>query len=303
MKRRKFVQHSALATGALLLARCKSEKKIEEMKESGNDVVEGFGLQLWSVRDAMKEDAKATLHALSEMGYTDVESAGYADGKFYGYQPKEFKQILTDLGLNMRSIHVRTGNSSPESTHTMTNMWDAVCEDAASIGVSSMICGYFDESERQTIDDYKKHAELFNKCGELANKGGLMFGHHNHDFEFFPIDDIVPYDLLLNETEKSLVHFELDHYWIKKGGQSSLEYFKKHPGRFPVWHVKDMDDTPEQFFTEVGTGIIDYNAIFDAAELSGMKYFYIEQDQFKKYQPLESVRLSLNNLKEMNVVG
>ncbi len=299
MKRRNFISKTALATTSLLMLRCKAENTKAKLEEITGRSVGDFGLQLWSVRDLMAENPVSTLEQIAAIGFKDVESAGYNGGTFYGMTPKDFKRVLDGTGLIMRSCHTRTGLMRPDLTHTMTNGWESACEANASIGVKSMVCGYFDEKERKTLDDYKKHAELFNKCGELAREYDLDFAHHNHDFEFLPLEGKIPYDLLLEGTDPQYVNFELDNYWIAKAGRSSLEYFDKYPGRFHYWHVKDMDDTEKKFFTEIGTGIIDYISIFKKAEQSGMRYFYVEQDQFNRYKPLESLEMSYDYLKKM----
>lgn len=292
MKRRKFITQSSMALGALSLLQCKASKL-------SNNHNPDIGLQLWSVRGDMGKDPIGTLTILSEIGYTDVECAGYAQGKFYGMAPIEFKKVLGNLGLKMKSGHTLTGNQDPKATHTMSNQWEAVCEDAATMGQKSIICGYFFDDERKTIDDYKKHAELFNRCGEKANEYGLAFGHHNHDFEFIPIDGQIPYDILLNESDPDKVKFELDLYWIRKGNADYKEYFAKHPGRFPWWHIKDMDASEEQFFTEVGNGVIDWKEVFRYADQAGMQYFYVEQDEHRTYAPLKSVEVSYDYLEKL----
>ncbi len=297
MKRRPFIKHTAaLSVGALLSLKCKAEK----MKEKQG--VGDFGLQLWSVREAMSKDARGTLETLAKIGYTDVECAGYSNGTFYGMTKEEYKKMLDDIGLKQMSGHTHTGfNRGDNATHHMNDRWEQVCEDAAFMGQKSIVCGYFFEDERKTIDDYKRFAELFNRCGEKAKEYGLSFGHHNHDFEFFELDGQVPYDVLLAETDADKVMFELDLYWIRKGKADYKEYFKKHAGRFPVWHVKDMDDTEEQFFAEVGSGVIDWNDVFAHQAQSGMQYFYVEQDAFKSGDPIGSVTKSHNYLKTLEV--
>lgn len=301
MKRREFVNSTVLATGSLFLLKCKAENAMKAAKSGvkAGQTLGKIGIQLWSVRKAMEENAIETLKTLASIGFTDIECTGYEEGKIYGMAPSEFKKVLADLGMTMQSCHVKTGNENPQQKRTMTNDWEGFCADNVEVGAKSVVCGYFHEGERKSIDDYKRHADLFNKCGEIAKKHGLNFAHHNHDFEFFELDGQVPYDLLLSQTDPNLVSFELDHYWTTKAGVKSLDYIDKHPGRFPIWHIKDMDDTKEQFFTEVGSGIIDYPAIFKAQKKSGMKYFYVEQDEFKNYKPLESVKVSYDYLKGM----
>jgi len=299
MKRRQFAKKGSLGLASLLLLKCKSENTMKAVEKATGNKVGDFGLQLWSVRDDMGKDPVGTLKTLAEIGYKDIESAGYSEGKFYGVAPKEFKKVLDDLGLKMRSGHAGTGITTPDAKGTMSNDWERYVNDHREIGIESAVCGYFHETERQTIDDYKRVSELFNRCGEKTNEYGISMLHHNHDFEFVPIDGQVPYDLMLAELDPKLANFELDFYWVKKGKADPFKLFSDHPGRFPVWHVKDMDDTPEQFFTEVGSGIIDYVSIFKKAKEAGLKYFYVEQDAFKSLEPLASVKQSHDYVKGM----
>ncbi len=291
MKRRTFVNKTPLAIfAALAMTRCKYE-----VKYGPND----FGVQLWTVRDAMSKNPIETLKAIKEIGYTDIENAGYNEGLFYGMEISEFKSVLKDLGLKMRSGHVPLGWNTPEAKRTMAANFEAVCEDHVKLGVDYIVCPWFSADNK--LDNYKRLAELMNVCGEMAKQHGLTFAYHNHDFEFRSIDGEVPYDILLNETDKALVDFELDLYWIKKGGADWKYYFKNHAGRFSLWHVKDMDDTEEAFFTEVGNGIIDWEPIFLKKEESGMKHFYLEQDDCRNYPPLESIKIGFNYIDEMKL--
>ena len=127
-----------------------------------------------------------------------------------------------------------------------------------------MVCAYLSPQERGSLDHYKKLADIFNKAGETCKKSNIQFCYHNHDFEFEVQDGVFPYDILLDKTDKNLVKMEMDLYWIKKAGQDPLALFQKHPGRFPLWHVKDMSKEADQIFTEVGNGIIDFKTIFQA---------------------------------------
>ena len=306
MKRRHFAKNSTLALGSLMMLRCKTEATMKEAKEAGQKILASgehqltdFGLQLWSVRDAMAKNPVTTLEAVSKIGYTDIESAGYDEGRFYGMDAKEFKTILGLYKLKMRSTHCRTGFDTPDKFGTMTNQWERALSDAKQAGAKSIVLGYIQQENRQSIDDYKKLADLLNQCGELATSYGLKLGYHNHDFEFFKFGEEVPYDLLLDSTDPQHVFFEMDHYWVKKGNADTFAYFKKYPGRFPVWHVKDMDNTEEKFFTEVGSGIIDYVDIFKEEKQAGLEYFYVEQDAFKGIEPLASVEKSHDYLKGM----
>ena len=307
MKRRQFAKNSTLAIVSLMMLRCKTEATMKEAKEAGdkilaskdNNQLTDFGLQLWSVKDAMAKNPIQTLEAISKIGYTDVESVGYDEGRFYGMDPKELKTILGLFKLKMRSSHCSTGFDTPNKKGTMTNYWEKALNDVKLTGAKSIVLGFLQEKNRQSIDDYKRLADLLNKCGEKATSYGLKLGYHNHDFEFYKLGNKVPYDLLLNRTDSKHVFFEMDHYWVKKGGADSLAYFKKYPGRFPVWHVKDMDNTKQQFFTEVGSGIINYVDIFKKQKQAGLQYFYVEQDAFRGIQPLASLEKSHDYLVNM----
>lgn len=289
MKRRHFIRDSTLASiSALLLTRCKYEQKYGQ---------KDFGVQLWTVRDDMKKDPIGTLKIIKEIGYTDVECAGYHEGKIYNYAPNEFKKIISDIGLKMRSAHVPFGRNTPEQKRTMVNNWEGVCEDFKEIGVDYLVCPWMQDD--RNIDTYKSAAEIFNNCGANAKSYGLQFAYHNHDFEFNKIDDHVPYDILLSETDKNLVDFELDLYWIKKGGGDTLDYFENHGDRFSLWHVKDMDNTQESFFTEVGNGIINWDEIFSRKGETALKHFYVEQDDCRNFSPLESINFSHDYLKNL----
>jgi len=258
-----------------------------------------IGIQLYTVRDAMAEDPIATLEAIAAMGYDDVEVAGYQNGKFYGMAPKEFKSVLNDLGLSVKSGHTLSGAHDMSLVGTPLNQFERYAEDAALIGQEYIVLAYLLDTEREKLDQYKGIADLLNKCGEISSAHGVKMAYHNHDFEFMEMDGEIPYDILLNNTEKSLVEMELDLYWIEKAKMSAKKYFDAHEGRFTLWHVKDMDKTEEQFFTEVGNGVIDFKDLFTCKKKSGMKLFYVEQDQCKNHMPLESIKISIEYLKNM----
>jgi len=259
-----------------------------------------IGLQLYTVRDAMAKDPAGTLAQLAKIGYNSVEGATYTGSqKFYGMSAKEFAALLKRNGMIMPSSHYRLGEEQMNGgavKGTMLHDWDRAVDDAAAAGVKYMVCAYLAESERGTLDHYKYVADQLNKAGERCQKAGLQLCYHNHDFEFQAQDGQLPYDLLL-ATDKKLVKMELDLYWVSKAGKDPLDLFKQHPGRFPLWHVKDMDKTPKQFFTEVGNGSIDFKKIFAQAQLAGLQYFFVEQDMTPG-SPFESVTKSMAYIKK-----
>lgn len=295
MQRRSFLEiGSTMAFGAVVVPNW-AEFLVKR------DGLKNIGVQLYTVRDDMQKDPLNTLKKIADIGYSHVECAGYRNGTFYGKQKSEFKKILSDLGLKMHSGHAMTGFGMPQGTYSMTYEWEKYCEDAAFLGQNYIVSAYFLENERKTLDDYKRHAELFTKCALIAKNHGLTFCHHNHDFEFIPIDGVVPYDIFIKETDATLVKFELDLYWTQKANVNTDKLISENPDRFPLFHIKDMDNSPAQSFTEVGNGIIDWGKVFKLGKTAGMKLFFVEQDVCKNMKPLESIEVSYKYLSNLKV--
>ena len=260
-----------------------------------------IGLQLYTVRDAMQQDPNGTLTKVAQIGYNSVEGATYTGTeKFYGMDPKTFAGVLKQNNLIMPSSHYRLGEektNGADTQGTMLHDWDRAVDDAATVGVKYMVCAYLSEEERGDIDHYKQLAEQFNKAGERCKKANIQFCYHNHDFEFAAQNGQLPYDVLLNNTDKDLVKMEIDLYWVTKAGHDPIELFNQHPGRFSLWHVKDMDNTSKHDFTEVGNGVIDFKKIFAKADKAGLKYFFVEQDKCPG-SPFDSITKSYNYIKK-----
>lgn len=288
--RKQFLKLGALATSAAFLPR------LDAFAAAPKNV----GLQLYTLRDLMGKDPDGTLKKVADIGYKEMELFGYSDGKFFGKAPREFAALLKSLGLTAPSGHYTTGNTTPNAKGTLTNDWKRAIDDAATIGQKYMVCAFLFPNERTKLDDYKKHVDLFNKSAELVKAAGMQFCYHNHDFEFKTLDGQVPYDVILNNTDKNLVKLELDIYWASFANQDPVALFKKHPGRFPLWHVKDMEKTAERAFAPVGTGSIDFQRIFDARKTAGMTHFFVEQDVCK-LPPLESIAISYKNIEKLKV--
>lgn len=260
-----------------------------------------IGLQLYTVRDAMQQDPQGTLAKVAQIGYNSVEGATYTGTeKFYGMDAKTFAGVLKQNNLIMPSSHYRLGEektNGADTQGTMLHDWDKAVDDAAEAGVKYMVCAYLSEEERGGIDHYKQLAEQFNKAGERCKKANIQFCYHNHDFEFAAQNGQLPYDVLLNNTDKDLVKMEIDLYWVTKAGHDPVELFNQHPGRFPLWHVKDMDNTSKHDFTEVGNGVIDFKKIFAKADKAGLKYFFVEQDKCPG-SPFDSITKSYNYIRK-----
>ena len=257
-----------------------------------------IGTQLYTVRNLMAKDPIGTLEKISKIGYKTVEGATYTGSElFYGMPPEQFKMVLSDNGLEMISGHYLLGAAMPNTKGTMVNDWQKAVDDAAAIGLKYMVCAHLSNTERGTLDGYQQTAEKLSAAGAISQKAGIQLCYHNHDFEFVAQDGKLPYDVLLQGTDPDLVKMEMDIYWVYKAKQDPIALFKKYPGRFPLWHVKDMDNTPKQMFTEVGNGVIPFKSIFAQAKVAGLDYFFNEQDVCPG-DPLDSMAKSYKYIKE-----
>lgn len=280
MKRRDFLKASSVFVTTSLIP----------YKATFANAQKSIGLQLYTVRKEINQDLIGTLKKVADIGYNTIELAGYRNGQFYGKSPKEFKSIANDLGLKILSSH---NGIRPEQI-------EKIVEDNANLGVEFTVLPYLGNTQRKTLDDYKKLAESFNTYGEACKKAGIQFAYHNHAFEFDIMDGKIPYNVLLERTDPDLVTFEMDLYWIIKAGYEPLDYFNDFKGRFALWHVKDLDPDTEEY-TEVGSGNIDFKEIFDNASISGMQYFFVELDN--SVQPaLESIKISFDYLNKSEFV-
>ena len=238
-----------------------------------------LAIQLYTVREAVSKNLEKALERLATLGFKDLEIYGY-DGTFFGKNRTEFQTILNNTGLKVISSHHQTGVIG-NGKGTLLNNWEQSVEDLSFIGSKYMVCSYLLPEER-TTNDYKKLPALLNRSAETTTQSGMQFAYHNHDFEFQKFDEKqLIYDFLLDNTSPDLVKMELDLYWITKAGYDPLDYFEKHPGRFPLWHVKDMQKKTENF-AEVGNGTIDFKRIFEARERAGLKFWFVEQDDSDK---------------------
>jgi len=248
----------------------------------------------------MKTDVLGSLKKVSDSGYKYLELAGYADGKFYGYEPAEFKKIVNDLGMDILSSHTQV-----EAQGITLENAKKMAEDHAKLAVKYCIQPWVVEEARTTLASYKKMVADWNKVGGIMKESGIQFGYHNHNFEFDTVEGKIPYyDIMLAELDKDLVTMELDLFWTTKAGQNIVDIFNKYPGRFQLFHMKDMftQEPPyyttvgEDDFAPVGAGIINFREILAAKEIAGMKYMVVEEDLSKTGQPFEDIKTSITNL-------
>jgi sugar phosphate isomerase/epimerase len=255
MQRRSFVGAVAAGTLPMLLPR--------DVFGMGRRV-QPVGVQLYTVRDLMKADFEGTLAAVAKAGYQEVEFAGY-----FGRTPAQVKAALQAAGLAAPSAHVPLPATDDE--------WSAAIEIAEEIGLKYLVVPSVPKDNRTTLADWQELAKKFNRLGEATRKKGIQFAYHNHEYEFVMTGERLPYDVLLEGTERELVAFEMDIFWIRRGGQDPLAYFKKWKGRFPMVHVKDM--TLDEKMVDVGAGVIDWQAIYAARKEAGIRHWFVEHDE------------------------
>jgi len=280
ISRRNFIVTTGLAASAVLaspsFAFSMNKKEI--------------GLQLYTLRDELPKDVKGTLEKVAKAGYTAVETYGFSiKDQFWGLTPKELKKILDDNGLKAVSGHYNLGSFLYDGN---TAELTASIEAAEILKSEFLTIPWVDEPFRRNIEDYKKIAARINEAAKMCKKADLKLAYHNHDFEFQKHNGITGFEILLKETDKDVVSFELDLYWVIHSGNDPLALFAANPGRFKMWHVKDKDKTNNDLNTEVGSGTIDFKPLFAAAKQSGMIHFFVEQENNFASNSFESIKLS-----------
>jgi sugar phosphate isomerase/epimerase len=297
MKKIRLSNLFLIALLAIGFVACDPKTETEEITEvTETPVARSGGLALYTLRDSMAVDPKATLQAVADAGYAYVETANYDNGLFYGMAPADFKAYLESLGLTAMSAHM--------GMVTMENA-DQLIADAKAAGISYFVIpvppmGMFTFGpEGMGMKGTKEELlAVLKTLGEKCSAAGLKLLYHNHDFEFKPMaDGTILADYILENTDPTQVNFQMDLFWVTKAGADPLVYFEKYPGRFKAWHVKDMNAAGE--FAPVGTGSIDFKRILADKEKSGMEYYLVEQDQTFGLDPMEAIKISHNGLIEI----
>lgn len=295
--RRKFIQLStALGVGAFLpLQFCTPKKETQEIAVIPNiapakGTLTAFGLQLYSVKENMAENAVETIKSIAKYGYKQIEGFDGGKGVFWGMKNTEFKSMTDDLGLDFIASHA----------NTFENLEKQAAE-ASAIGMKYLICPYIGPQKK--MDDFKKFADDFNRMGQVCKDNGLRFAYHNHGYTFLDLEGQVPQDYLLENTDPELVDFELDVYWVKTAGYDPLQYLEKYPNRFTLGHIKDKDGNIDPLepngSTLIGTGTLDLPSILRKGMDNGMKYFIVEQERFEGTNPMEAAEKNANYMKSL----
>jgi sugar phosphate isomerase/epimerase len=238
-------------------------ERIERIERS--ERIERIGVQLYTVRSEMAKDVAATIARVAQIGYKEVEFAGY-----FRLEPARIRELLDANSLTSPSVHT--------AIEILERDFNAQAAAAKVIGHEVLIVPSLNTSTLTTIDAWKEVAKRFNTLGRKAHDAGLRFAFHNHAVEPIPVNGTRPYDVLLAETDPALVDFEMDLYWMIKAGGDPLAYFESNPGRFIAVHVKDATAAPELAMRDVGAGAVDWKAIFAKRAKAGIRYFIVEHD-------------------------
>ncbi len=289
MKKQSFLLICALIGSALMMS-C-NQKQGAKIAQNGDSakIDKKIYLQLYSVRDDINSDFKGTIAKVAEIGYTGIEAAGYADGKFYGLEPKEFKAEIENVGMEVLSSHAGrplAENVAQTNWEEVWKWWDTAIAAHKAAGMKYLVVPWIPTPK--TLADLKSYCDYFNQIGEKCNAAGLRFGYHNHNFEFIEIEGQTMYDYMLNNTDPSKVFFQMDVYWTVRGGKSPVEYFKKYPGRFELLHIKDEKELGQ-------SGMVGFDAIFNNIDKAGAKYIIVEVEKYD-YSPFESIKMSYDYL-------
>ena len=253
-----------------------------------------MGLQLYTVRDAMAKDPAGTLQAIADIGYQDLETYGFdpAGVGYYGFEARRFKQLMADRGLTSTSGHYDLFRYLNQPLSALQG-YVAKCIEGALALEQNFITWPWLEPDSRTIDHFKKLAERLNLIGEQIRKAGLGLAYHNHDFEFIDHNGQSGYEILIRDTDPDLVKIQLDLFWSTHSSKlSAHELFQQQPGRFVMWHIKDMDKHNRNRYTELGNGRIDFTKIMPDAKLAGLQYYYVEQGDHFAVNPMRSIATS-----------
>ncbi|MEY4823106.1 MAG: hypothetical protein RLZZ75_19 [Bacteroidota bacterium] len=277
INRRDFLRNSSFAAVGLSMPFL---SKANFLDAPAGFKIPNFGIQLWTVKENMMEDAKGTLAKMASFGFKEIESYEGPQGMFWGMGHKGFKSYIDDLGMKIVSSHC----------DNLTD-FDKKSEQAAAIGMKYLICPH--KGPQKSLDNYKAFADEFNVSGKIAKKHGIKFAYHNHDYSFIPMDGQMPQDVMMQGTDPSLVDFEMDIYWVNYANQDPIAWLKKYPNRFKLCHVKDLTKkvNNKQESCVIGTGIIDFKKVLKAGAKYGLASFFVEQEEFTGTNPIDAAGL------------
>lgn len=281
--RRKFILQSTTLISASLMT-------IPDLARAAHPKYK-MGLQLFSIRGPLRDDLRGTLAKIATVGYEDSETYGYdpAKGTYYGLKAADFKQLLADHKMITTSGHYDFSQFFSKPAGELMRYVDQCIAGAHALGQRYITWPWL-APEFRSIENFKALTGKLNVIGERVSKAGLGFAYHNHDFEFTTANGVEnAYDIIMRETDPALVRLQLDLYWVMHSSKlTPAELIAKQPGRFVMWHIKDMDKVSRDY-SELGNGSIDFTVILPEASRSGLQYYYIEQGGNFAKDPVQSV--------------
>jgi sugar phosphate isomerase/epimerase len=287
--RRSFLKATGTLASGLLIGR--SAFSMDDFSTNGS--IKKFGLQLYSLRDDLPKDPKGVLKQVASFGYKQIEGYEGKQGIFWGMTNKEFKKYMDELGMSIVSSHCNINND-----------FETKAAQAGEIGMKYLICPSLGGSNK-SIDDFKRAAEKFNACGDICKKNGLKFAYHNHGYSFETMEGQFPQDILMQNTNKDTVDFEMDIYWVVTAGADPIAWLNKYPGRWKLCHVKDRKKDAAQgdhdASIDLGIGNIDFKKILKASTSKGMEYFIVEQERYDNSTPLKSAEVDAAYMKKLKL--
>jgi sugar phosphate isomerase/epimerase len=282
INRRDFILQSTLATAGTMLT-LDSLARLPAPKYK-------MGLQLFTVRGPLAKDVTGTIKKIASIGYEDCETYGYNPeaGTYYGMKDPEFKTLLADNGMITTSGHYDFTKFFDKPADDMMRYADQCIEGAHALNQRYITWPWLDPAFR-TLEHFRQLTGKLNNIGERVKKAGLGFAYHHHDFEFTDHDGQNGYDVIMGQTDPSLVKLQMDLYWVMHSSKlSPSELINKQPGRFVMWHIKDMDKQSRDY-SELGNGSIDFSVILPSASKAGLQYYYIEQGGNFAKDPIQSI--------------
>lgn len=281
--RKDFLKLSAGVAGSMALSPALSKLFQDDPRK-----LKTFGLQLYSIRDIFEKDPKGAIKLIAGFGYRQLEGYERAPGLFWGMKNTEFKKYVEDLGMSFLSSHCEIDTD-----------FERKAAEAAEAGMKYLIYNW--PFSQQPMDEYKKKAEAFNKCGEICRKAGIRFAYHNYQSSFQMVDGVFPHEVLMKETDRSLVDHQMDIYWVVAAGQDPEVWLKKYPDRFRLCHIKDRvkGTTKIEDTCDLGTGSIDFPMILKTARKNGMQYYIAEQEHYPNSTQLKSAEANAEYMKRL----
>lgn len=288
-KRRDFLQMGGSIAAALALTPLSRKLLL------GDEAMEAikkklYGLQLYSLRNDLPKDPKGILKQVASFGYKQIEGYEGPLGMFWGMSNTDFKRYMDDLGMTFITSHCNIDKD-----------FEKKVDEAVAIGMKYLICP--SRGSNKTVDDFKKVADDFNTKGEICKKNGIRFAYHNHEYPFKETDGQMPLDIMMKNTDASLVDFEMDIYWVVTGKQDPITWLNKYPSRFRLGHFKDRipGATERDASCTLGTGSIDYPKILKVAKANGMQYFIVEQERYDGTTPLKAAQDDAEYMKKLKI--